>query len=69
MDLENTMWNKWNKTGRERQMPFALIYTWNLNKTTWAHRHRENIGGCQRQGLGIGKLSEGSQKVWTLVVK
>ena len=33
---------------------------------TQAHRHREQIGGCQRWELGaVGKMSAGGQKVQT----
>ena len=27
------------------------------------HRQKEQIGGCQRQGVGGGKMGEGGQKV------
>ena len=44
----------------------------NKNKNswkTWTHGHREQIGSCQRQGVGVGKTGEGGQKVQTPVIK
>ena len=33
------------------------------NKKTQTHAYREQIGSCQRWGLGAGKMGEGGQKV------
>ena len=30
-----------------------------------SHRHREQFGGCQRQGIGVGEMDEGGQNVQT----
>ena len=57
---------KWSKSDIERQIPHDLVYIQNLKKNP--QRHREQIGGCQRQGgrgWGVGKVGEGSQKVQT----
>ena len=34
---------------------------WNLKKKNQTHRNREQIGGCQRQG--VAEMGEASQKV------
>ena len=45
---------KWNKSDSERQMLYDLTYMWNQeNKQT--HRISEQTGGCQSQGVGVGK--------------
>ena len=31
-------------------------------KQQQAHRYREEIGGCQMGGWGVGEISEGNQK-------
>ena len=48
---------KWNKSERAS---FFLSYMWNLKKKRThphqpKHIHREQIGGCQRWGLGSGR--------------
>ena len=50
---------------------YDLTYMWNLNKNQkhQAHRYREQIGGCQRQGVGVGEMGEGRQKVQTFSYK
>ena len=60
-------YTKWNKSERERQILYHLTYMWNLRKRT--DRCREQIGGCQRQEVGVGKIGEGGQKVQTSVIK
>lgn len=30
-----------------------LTYIWNVKTNKQAHRHRKQIGGCQRQGVGV----------------
>ena len=39
-----------SKSDRERQTPCNLTYMQNLKTKTknWAHRYKEQIGGCQR---------------------
>ena len=45
---------------RERQIPYDTTYIWNLNmaqmnlfmKYKQTHRHREQICGCHREGVG-----------------
>lgn len=39
----------------ERQIPHDLIYMWSLINTKINHRHKELIGGCQRQSRGEAK--------------
>ena len=34
MDMEGIMWNKWNKSDRERQILYGITYMWNLENTT-----------------------------------
>ena len=56
-DESGQYYAKWNKSDRERQIPYNLTDTWNLktNKTD-----TEQTGGCQREGgWGLGKLGEG----------
>ena len=36
---------------------------WNLKSPT--HRNKEQIGGCQRQGMGRGEMDESGQKAQT----
>ena len=58
MDAPGEHFAKWNKPVRERQMPYDLTYLWNLKnkineqtKLKQIHRHREQTGGCQREGF------------------
>ena len=58
----------WSKSDRERQILYDLTHIWNVktNKQTQtnkkrAHRYREQIGACQR--WGVGRMGEGDQKV------
>ena len=57
MDGPRGYYAKWNKLGRERQIPYDLPYMWNLKKSQPTHRYREQIGGYL--------WHEGSQKVET----
>ena len=49
---------KWNKSERERQIPYAISYMWNLKhgpmnlstKQKQIHRHREQTCSCQGGG-------------------
>ena len=55
----------WNKSDRERQIPYDLIIMWNLKKIK-THRYREQIGGYQKWRVGeVGKMHQGSPKVPT----
>ena len=52
---------KWNKLGRERQIPYDVTYIWNLihgtNETFYrkeTHGLREQSCGCQGGGGGNG---------------
>lgn len=40
-----------------------------INKQTQAHRHTEQTGGCQRQGVKSGRNGEGYQKHKLPVIK
>ena len=35
------------------------------SKKNETHRNRDQIGSCQRQGLRVGEMGEGGQKVQT----
>ena len=48
-------------SGRERQILYDLTYMRNQKHQT--HRYGEQTGGCQRQVLEGGGMSEGSPKV------
>ena len=57
---------KWNKWGRERQIPYDLTFIWNLkNKTNKTkhrqiHRYREQAGSYQKEGeWGRDKMGKG----------
>ena len=39
-----------------------ISHTWNLNNQTRAHRYREQTGGGQRLGVGLGEIGEGGSK-------
>ena len=44
---------------RERQILYDLIYMWNLKtKTKLGHRYGEQIGGCQKWGWRMGKMTK-----------
>ena len=59
---------EWNKS--ENKMLYDLTYMWTLyNKQNQAHRYREQIGGCQRWGVGVGEMGEGGQKVHSPDIK
>ena len=45
---------KWNKSDRERQILYDFTYMWNLENKAERLRHREQTGGCQRWGMGVG---------------
>jgi len=53
---ESTQYNaNWNKSDKEKQIPYDLTYMWNLKtkqnkKTNKTRRYREQIIGCQRGG-------------------
>ena len=52
-----------NKSKREKQVPYELIYKWNLNKQkSQPHRYTENRLVVARVGLG-------GYATWTMVVK
>ena len=53
---------KWSESEREKQIPYDITYMWNLKddtneliyKTETTHRHRKQIRGFQRGGVGGG---------------
>ena len=77
MDGSRGFCAEWNKSDRERQMPYDFTYMWNLkNKINeqadqkQTHRYREHFDGCQMKGglkRCIKKISEGIKK-YKLVV-
>ena len=58
MDATRDYYTKWNKSERERQMPYGIIYMWNLKydtnehmyETKQTHRYREQTSCCQAEG-------------------
>ena len=53
---------KWNKSYRERQIPYDFCYICNLKQNKWtditkkqSHRHKEQAGGYQSRGDGRGE--------------
>ena len=76
MDEPGGYYAKWNKSDRERQIPYDFTYWWNLknktnkqNKTKWkqTHRNTEQRGGCQRErgsGVGMGICKKAFLKWW-----
>ena len=58
MDGPRDYLTKWSKSERERQIPYAITYMWNLKydkmnlsvKQKWTHRYREHTYGCQGWG-------------------
>ena len=63
---------KWNKSFRERNLPYDFTYMWNLkyriNKQTkpkQTHRYREQTDGCQRGGF----WGTGWKKCWDLEIQ
>ena len=58
MDFEGIMLseqhNRWRKTNT------VWPYMWYLKN--WTHRNREQICGCQWQGVGGGEMGKGSQR-------
>ena len=61
MDLEGIMLSEMSQSDRERQIPYAITYMWNLkhkqmNITKQIHRHREQTSGNQQgEGRGVGQ--------------
>jgi len=58
---------KSNKSDKDRQTPYDLIYMWNILKKE-THRYREQIDACQRWGVCVWqvyKVGEGNQKLQT----
>ena len=65
MDAAKDFNIKWNKSERERQIPYDITYMWDLKITQMNlsvkqyQEHREHTGGCQgggsweRIGLGV----------------
>ena len=57
MDGPREYYTKWNKSDRERQIPYGCTYIWNLKnkiheqtKLKQIHRYREQTNGCQIGG-------------------
>ena len=66
-------YTKWNESDRKRQIPYELIYMWNLKEKTYSHRMRIYdewwlTGGCQNWeqagGGGPGGRCEVVQNGW-----
>ena len=60
-------YTKWNKSDREKQLPYDINYMWNVKnktneKTKWkqTHKYKEEINGCLPEGWRI----EGRQNRW-----
>lgn len=54
----------------QKDLPYDLPFIWHLYEEKWAHRYREQFGGCQWQSGGgsmdeVGEMDEGDQKVQT----
>ena len=66
MELKGIMLSELSQT--QKGILYDLSYTSNLKKqkqkTHQGHRYREQIGGCQRQGVGggMGEMGEWCQK-------
>ena len=54
---------------RKTNMVWSHSYTESKRKKNKTHKYRKYIGGCQRQGVGIGEVRKGSQKVKPSVIK
>ena len=70
MDGPQGHYAKWNKSARERQMPYDLSYRWNRNKNLYKQRKKphklidtENRLVVARGGRGVGERGEEGQKV------
>lgn len=57
MDHPRVYYGKWNKSDRERQVPYDISYTWNLKTKTNEQISNKRIdsstqrtGGCHRGG-------------------
>ena len=59
MDGPRGHYAKWNKSDRERKMPYNLIYMCNI-KTKSKFRDAEYLVAARGGGFGVGK---GNQKV------
>ena len=52
---------KWHESDKKDK--YHMIYLiCTTEKQQQAHRYREEIGGCQMGGWGVGEMSEGNQK-------
>ena len=72
MDTTRDYHTKWNKSDRERQIPYDTTYTRNLKydtdepmKRKQSHGRREETCGCQGGEVGVGwsgrvSLADGS---------
>ena len=61
MDGTRDSYTEWNKSERERQIPYDITYIWNLTYSTNETFHRketqgleEQTCGCQGGGEGVG---------------
>jgi len=61
MDGPQEYYAKWNKSDRERQIPYDVSYMWNLFFKS--HRQRDQIDECQSRGWGVGEMGGEGQKI------
>ena len=58
-------YTKWNKLDKDKYCMILFICRIKTKTTAaenWAHRYGEQIGGGQMLGVGVGEMSEWSQK-------
>ena len=76
MDAARDYYAKWNKSDRERNIPYDFTYMWNLKKKTdkWTntvkqnYRYTEQSGICQRERRRK-EIVEGDYQVQTFSCK
>ena len=73
MDGSREYCAKWNKSDRERQIPYDFICMCNLGTNKWTnkqtHRYREQTSDCQMGGSLGGLWEKGKEiKKYKLVV-
>ena len=75
MDATRDSHTKWNKSKRERQIPYYITYMWSLNydtndptyKTETDQGHGEQTCGCQGWGVGSGVDGMFGVRTWKLL--
>ena len=64
MDRSKDSHTKWNKSGRERQIPYAITYIWNLTYGTKEPFHGKETHGLGEQSCDCQGGGGGNEMYW-----